>query len=463
VSRSSVAVSARPGLFPAFSPSVSDYVTRCRGFRGVRLFVSTSGGAKLEFLGRARSGRYQTVARVSPGREFVFRAGPAGQLRPYHVRCLPPKFPHWSFRRYRHSPSHLSLLAPGLAIGKPTKPYMAIFDEHGVPIWWYARDPAVVDAELLPNGTIAFAKFEGGTFGDDPAASYEIRTLTGRLVRRVRTVGSPTDDHELQVMRNGNYVLLSYVPRAGVDLSSLGGPSNATVLDAEIQIVRPNGSLVWRWSTKDHVALSESSSWGAPLGPFSLPDGRAAYDIVHGNSVQIVGKTVVLSLRHTSAVYGIDRTSGRILWKLGGTTTPESLAVAGNPGGKLFSGQHFARLQANGTLTVHDNGTNAGRPPRALRFRIDTKARTARLVEAVTDPTVKASLCCGSATRFADGRWLVSWGGQSVVGEYAPGGAPLWRLTFGASLFSYRAIPIPVKAISKARLRAAMNVINPRR
>jgi hypothetical protein len=114
-----------------------------------------------------------------------------------------------------------------------------------------------------------------------------------------------------------------------------------------------------------------------------------------------------------------------------------------DPDRDVFSGQHFARLQAKGTLTVHDNGTNPGRPPRALRFRIDTKARTAKLLEAVSDPAVKASLCCGSAVRFADGRWLVSWGGQSVVGENGPRGMPLWRLTFGASLFSYRAIPFP--------------------
>jgi hypothetical protein len=77
-----------------------------------------------------------------------------------------------------------------------------------------------------------------------------------------------------------------------------------------------------------------------------------------------------------------------------------------DPDRDVFSGQHFARLQAKGTLTVHDNGTNPGRPPRALRFRIDTKARTAKLLEAVSDPAVKASLCCGSAVRFADGRWL---------------------------------------------------------
>jgi hypothetical protein len=457
----SIAISASPALYPAFSPGVTDYVTRCRGTRGVRLLVDTHGAASVTVAGRSRGGRFRLVQHVTPGRAFTFAAALAGSTRSYHVRCLPPKFPQWTFRRFRDSPEHLSLLAPGLALGKPTRPYVAIFDGHGVPVWWYAAPPAVVDAELLPGGLLGLARFEGGTFGIDPEAGYEVRRLDGRLVRTVRAVGSPTDDHELQPGPNGEEVVLSYVPRAGVDLTSLGGPASATVVDAEIQILGRRGGIVWRWNSKDHVALSESAGW--PLTPARLADGRSAFDIVHANSVQIAGKTVVLSLRHTSAVYGIDRGTGRILWKLGGTSTPESLRVVGDGAGPALSGQHFARLQSDGTLTLHDNGTNAGRPPRALRFRLDLAAHTATLLESVSDPAVAASPCCGSAWRFADGRWLISWGGASVVGEYARCGAPLWKLSFGDDLFSYRATPVGPGVVSVAKLRAVMDAMNPRR
>jgi outer membrane protein assembly factor BamB len=179
--------------------------------------------------------------------------------------------------------------------------------------------------------------------------------------------------------------------------------------------------------------------------------------------VQVAGNTVLLSLRHTNAVYAIDRRTGAVLWKLGGTRTAESVTVDGADAGALLSGQHFARLSGNGILTVHDNGTTAGRPPRALRLRIDAAERTATLVEQFRDPLVQTSACCGSAARLGDGRWVVSWGGQSVVGEYAPGGAAIWRLRFGDDLFSYRAIPIQAGALSKPQLRAAMSVLNPRR
>jgi hypothetical protein len=463
VTQPSVSVGARPALFPRYSPEVTDYVTRCRGERGVRLDVGTKGGARVVVAGRRRGGRFSTVVHVAPGHGFAFRVEGGGRSVTHHVRCLPPKFPLWTFQRFHPSPARLSLLAPGLTLGKPTRPYAAIFDQHGVPLWWYAMPPAVVDAELLPDRTLAFARFEGGTFGTDPRGAYEIRSLDGRLLRSVRAAGSPTDDHELQLTPAGNYMLLSYVPRPGVDLGDLGGPADATVVDAEIQIVDRRGHVVWRWSSMDHIALAESAGWPVTAMPVTLADGRRAYDLVHPNSLQLVGGTIVLSLRHTSAVYGIDRGSGRILWKLGGTPTPESLAVEDDSDDPILSGQHFARMQRDGTLTVHDNGTIAGRPPRALRFRIDTARRTATLIQAVADPAVTRSPCCGSATRFEDGRWLISWGGASLVGEYGAQGAPLWRLTFGGDLFSYRAIAIRPRAVTRPQLRAAMNALNPRR
>ena len=44
--------------------------------------------------------------------------------------------------------------------------------------------------------------------------------------------GTPTDRHELQLLPNGDYVVVGYKPRSGVDLSPYGGPANATHLFA---------------------------------------------------------------------------------------------------------------------------------------------------------------------------------------------------------------------------------------
>jgi class 3 adenylate cyclase len=56
-----------------------------------------------------------------------------------------------------------------------------------------------------------------------------------------------------------------------------------------------------------------------------------------------------------NAVFDIDQRSGNILWKLGGSATPESLRITNDPvftNGSHFGGQHDARLLPDGTVTL---------------------------------------------------------------------------------------------------------------
>ena len=144
----------------------------------------------------------------------------------------------------------------------------------------------------------------------------------------------------------------------------------------------PSGQLVWRWNTYDHISLAETGRWwNAP------PTDQQPYDIVHWNSIEPAGDSVIASFRHLDAVYKIKKSTGEIVWKLGGTTTPESLTVIGDPRAYTFGAQHDARLLPDGTLTVFDNRTNLSDPrPRAVRFRIDEQARTATFLGSITDP-----------------------------------------------------------------------------
>ena len=182
------------------------------------------------------------------------------------------------------------------------------------------------------------------------------------------------------------------------------------------------------------------------------------------NAIEPAGDDAVLvSLRHTDAIYKVDKVSGEILWKLGGTWTPKSLDVVGDPEGAYpLGGQHDVRLLPNGTITIFDNNTNQPSAPRAVRYEIDEANRTATLVEELTDPLITKSLCCGSARQSDDGSWLMSWGGDSLVGEYEASGQPNFRLGFGGTLFSYRAVPADNPALNVSSLRAGMDAMHPR-
>ena len=141
---------------------------------------------------------------------------------------------------------------------------------------------------------------------------------------------------------------------------------------------------------------------------------RDGYDIPHWNSIEPHGNAVIASFRQLDAVYKINKATGNIVWKLGGTTTTRSLKVIGDPHSYPLGGQHDARVLPDGTLSVFDNRTALTdrrpgwcatgstrwleRPPWSSRSR---------------DPDIPLSYCCGSARHLPNGDWLIDWGQQT--------------------------------------------------
>lgn len=456
-----LAITAAPTLYPAFDPAVSDYVTRCSD-KPVTVTVAAPLATKVAINGApGRDGPFTQNVALTTGKSFAFSTTVGALTTTFHVRCLPDDFPKWTYSRPGTPSAHFYITTPqGVldAAGGTAGRYVAIFDNRGTPVWWQAAAGAM-DAKLLPNGQLGWAKLTA-------APVFETHALDGTLTHTWNTVGMPSDFHEFQLLPNGNALIGSYPPRAGtVDLSPYGGPStNATPIDGEIQEVKPDGTLVWSWNTKDHIDLSATApSWRGYVYGLANPvsGGRFGFDWAHLNSFQETGNTIVVSFRHLNAVYGINRTDGSIIWKLGGTTTPESLTVVGDPESSPLGGQHYAHVLADGTLTLHDNNTNEAAPPRAVRYRLDLAAKTATLVESVADPDVTASPCCGSAAKLGDGSWLMSWGGTPVISEFGPGGGRHFELRFdpipGNFGFSYRVDAVVGASPTIADLRAGMD------
>ena len=121
------------------------------------------------------------------------------------------------------------------------------------------------------------------------------------------------------------------------------------------------------------------------------------------------------------------------------------------------SGQHDARLQPDGTVTIHDNGTNGAGPsrqPRVVRYAIDTVNRTATLVEQLRDSAVTFSQCCGTARRLPGGNWVMGWGGTPLITENRPDGTEVFRLT---GTFVYRGVPILPGEFTAEQFRNGMD------
>ena len=433
-------------LFPKFTPKVHDYVVRCND-APVTVDGHATGGWEAAIGNHPfRRGNFSEVVPLSSGRAFTVTLREVGHVRlyRYHVRCLPNDFPTYTFTRDGPvSPKYFSVDRGFIPLDQR---YGMIFNNHGVPMWWY-KAPTWASRVLASGNALWF---------DFSSKQFELHRLDGSLVRTLNPVGHLADPHDLRLLGNGDYLVGSKLLQSHVDTSAYGGSSDATVINAGLQQVSPDGQLVWDWQSQDHVSLAETGRFW----PWAINHANGCcYDIAHWNSIEPAGDAVIASFRHLDAVYKIRKSTGEIVWKLGGTNTPESLTVEGGPSGNTFGAQHDARLLSDGTLSVFDNRTNLGQKrPRAVRFRIDEASGTATLLQSITDPDVPVSYCCGSARRLGNGDWLIGWGRNNPIGGYTRDGKRTFLLKFGSS-WSYRAEPVPAGAVSAEDLRQGMRAM----
>jgi hypothetical protein len=280
------------------------------------------------------------------------------------------------------------------------------------------------------------------------------------------------------VTEAGTALVDAYIPLPR-DLTSIGGPADATILDWRLEEIDiASGKLLFSWNALDHVALEESVM-SVPTAPGQL------FDYFHGNSIDVdIDSNLIVSARNTSTIYKIDRTTGEIIWRLPGAKRGESAAEASQypnhdvapgiasdagsasqgsaasaappairtltllPESESFWFQHDARHGPGSTLSLFDDG---GAPfqhnARGLVLAIDEAAGTAT-IRHTYDGGFEVDFM-GSFREQPNGNWLVGWGGVGRVTEYNSKGQAQLDADFAGT--SYRALRSPWTAVPAAR------------
>ena len=354
-------------------------------------------------------------------------------------------------------------VAPGDIFLTPSGPIPQtgplIVDDRGQPVWF----------EPTPNArTLNLAVH---TYQDKPVLTWFEGTATAngygqgvfviaddnyREIARVHAGnGYAGDLHDFEITPQGTALFMIY-SRVHADASAVGGAKDQSVIDAVVQEVDiPTGAVLFEWHSLGTIGLQESYQ--------RLPKGTStAYDYVHPNSVALdTDNSVLISGRHTSSVFKVDRATGALVWRLGGKQNNFSMGD-----GTGFAWQHDVRRQADSTLTVFDNGASAStkaRPSRGLVLRVNEHSMTVRLVREYKNPHGSTATSQGDFQTLANGDFLAGWGNLPEYSEFAADGTMLadTRLPAGAS--SYRAFRFswtghPVDAPSAVAVRAGADV-----
>jgi Arylsulfotransferase (ASST) len=325
-----------------------------------------------------------------------------------------------------------------------------IVNRNGTLVWFHP----------LPGDQQAF-DFRAQRYRDEPVLTWwqgrmqlyrgsgagQIVDTSYEPVATVRAAnGYDMDSHEFQLTPNGTALLISYVPVAW-DLSDLGGRPDAVVEDNVVQEIDvETGELLFEWHALGTIGLGESYR--------PAPKKREQmHDPFHLNSVALdTDGNLIVSARHTNAIYKIDRGTGAVLWRLGGKQSDFEL----QPGAE-FALQHDARVRSDGAITLFDNVSEdpkaREKASRGLALTLDHGAKTASVAQEWEHADGLLSTTQGSMQNLDGGGAFVGWGGmQPFFTEFAADGRTLFDARFvRADVESYRAYRGPWQATGEGR------------
>jgi hypothetical protein len=356
----------------------------------------------------------------------------ASRLRTLDVRT-PTAFCLHRGVTFRERSRHL-LVSPRAPSRAPSVDHaLMILSGRGQLLWYHPRRHVAHDFKTVRyRGRPALASFIRG-----PGRHFhELRDDRYRLIRRVFAGnGFNTDEHEFAMTERGTAYIGSYA-------AMRDARTGASAIDYVVQEIDvATGDVLFEWHALDHVPVADS------YVPRPSDD---VWDYFHGNSIEPPRpgrNTIVISARKTSAVYGIDRTTGRVRWILGGKR--DQFGVIGRRD-RHFCAQHDARWVGRRDLSLFDNGGwnlpggCRDHPARVLRLRLDTARRHARLVRRIgSGPSSDSGrgyrpIAVGSARWQRDGDVLVSWGESGRVTEISPRGRVRFKLQLRH--WTYRAV-----------------------
>jgi hypothetical protein len=315
-----------------------------------------------------------------------------------------------------------------------------ILDNQGRPVWF---NPVL-------GGVVRPMDFRVQTYQDKPVltwtqgASYNVHPTVPTVdyildtsYNVVATVqagnGLNAEQHEFTLTPQ-NTALISVYNLVDADLSSVGGSVNGKVYEGVVQEVDvATGNVLLEWHSLRDVPVTDSY--------LAAPGATATnqeYDYFHLNSVNVdTDGNLLVSARHTWTVYKINRTTGQLMWRLGGKRSDFALG-AGLP----FAWQHNAVAVDAKTIRIFDNESN-GTPvlpySRVIWVTHDEATMTASVTRTIVHPDALSSAFMGNGQLLDNGNTFIGWGAPGRFSEFDASGQLLFDAQLGYGYNTYRA------------------------
>ncbi|NQY09602.1 MAG: aryl-sulfate sulfotransferase [Flavobacteriales bacterium] len=303
-----------------------------------------------------------------------------------------------------------------------------IIDNYG-DILFYEEGRAY-DFKMINDNQLVYCDFSS-----TPRKFYVTDSLYAKVDSFECGNGYKTDWHDIEILPNGNALMLCEDKRL-IEMSDWGGDSNAVVSGGIIQeIDATTKDVLFEWSSFDHFDYED--------GLHDVDVTREFFSYVHINSIQLDDDgNIIISCRNMDEATKIDRSTGDIIWRLGGKNNQFEFT---NDTG-MFCSQHHVRRIENGNITLYDNSRYEERHSRAVEYELDEVEMTATMVWEQYHDKIDKAIVMGSIQRLENGNSLIDWGSTAVqeanITEYDADGTKVLEIFIDSIMYvktSYRA------------------------
>jgi len=303
--------------------------------------------------------------------------------------------------------------------------HATIVNMEGQVVHQWHHDEGIQHVKLLENGnlllqTLPPADAEGREkIGGSAGAMIELDP-EGNTLWEHRDI---TQHHDYVRLENGNTLYLAWelIPLT-ISKKIKGGHQHED--DPELMwgdVVREinlEGQILHEWLSWEHLDFDEEII--CPL--------ESHKEWTHANSLEVLSNgDWLISLRLTSTVIIVDRSTGKIKWRWGGSQTFIDHDPA-KSGPADLSHQHNAQMLSNGNIMVFDNGCHRKRGPGYSRI-VEINPETREFIWSYANPTLLAfySFMVSGCERLPNGNTLITEGASGRIFEVTPSQAVVWE------------------------------------
>ncbi len=302
---------------------------------------------------------------------------------------------------------------------------VVIWDPQGRPVWYYVTPPGerILTAAMEDDGSLWFTT--------NPA---DYRHTMGH-VHHMNLDGSVHEVWDQDGAWSGGVPL----PDGGLGtIAKAWAPwKDGTLLWDTIEERSPSGTV---------RRVFDFADWFEPEAlcahwRMETAESGVIYDWTHANGLVLSedGSAWYLMVRHYDALMRIDRSTGDLVWVMGG---PYGEFTFTEPGSE-FMHAHTSVVEDDRLLLL-DNG-NHRRPPvsRVVDYAYDAERRTVTAVREIEEPEGGLIDYLGDVKDLPDGGLLVSWTTKGRLDAYDADGRRTWRLATEMGVATGRSTWLP--------------------